>query len=152
MKLKESVRIAAPPSAVWPHVADPLLQSEWNPRLIAIDRHNEGPVRAGESFRMIFRMSGRDRESRVEVSEAFFPERLQLIHRISDQGRERVVTESYALIPAEGGTRVEQLLDFQRAGIPAPLRILLQLIHRFGRHTETPFLENLRSRLEHPAA
>ena len=148
MKLKSSVRIAAPPDKVWPFVADPLLQAKWNQKLVSIDRNASGPVRQGESFAMIYRMSGRDHESRVEVVETCFPERVTLTHSYARNGRTFKVAESYRITPVDRGTRLEQTLDMREAGIPFPLRPLVWFLHQFGRDTEQACLDRLRELAE----
>ena len=80
MRIRESIVISADAATVWPFLADPVMQAEWNPKVVSIDRERSGPVRFGERFEMIYRMSGRENHSRVEVTVA--------------QPSERVVRES----------------------------------------------------------
>lgn len=148
MQLTSSVRIAAPPDRVWPFVADPLLQAKWNPKLVSIDRDASGPVRQGESFGLIYRMSGRDHDSHVEIPESFFPERVTFAHSFARNGRTCKVTESYRITTVDRGTHVQQTLDMRNAGIPFPLRLLVWFLHRFGRDTEQACLDRLRELAE----
>ena len=70
MQLRESTVILADAASVWPFLADPVLQADWNPKLVSIERERSGPVRFGERFEVIYRMSGRENHSRVEVTVA----------------------------------------------------------------------------------
>ena len=148
MPLCDQIVISAPPDAVWPRIADPVLMAEWNPKLVAIDRDADGPVRLGEHYSALYRMSGRDRESTVEVIACEPPRRLVLRHTFTTNGRTRVAVESYELIPQDDGSRLEQSVDLSQAGIPAPFRLVFGLIHRFGRSAEEPYLERLRALAE----
>jgi len=148
MRFQQSTIIAAKLSEVWPFVADPLLQAEWNPKLVSMDRSGTGPVRCGERFRMIYRMSGRDNVSRVEVTESTFPERVVFRHDISIKSKEQTIRESYDLTPLDDGVRIVQTLEMSLAGIPLPLRICMWLVHHVGRDTEEPYLDRLRARME----
>jgi len=148
MKLRQSTEIATTASEVWPYLADPLMQAEWNPKIVSIDRKASGLLRTGETFQMIYRMSGKAHMSRVEITEARFVERLVLVHHISRKSTEQRVEESYEITPLENGVRIVQTLDLRQSGIPFPLRLLIGFIHRVGRDTEEPYLERLKQLAE----
>ncbi len=148
MRLIESTIIDADANAVWPHVADPLLQSEWNPKIVSIARDRDGPVLKGERFEVIYRMSSRERETQVEVKTSQRPERVVFVHRMERQSKERFVEESYEITPHAGGVKVVQTIDLSHAGFPILLRPLIWFIHRFGWSAEEPYLDRLKNLLE----
>ena len=155
MRLRQSTFISADASAVWPLVADPVLQADWNPKVVSVGRERSGPVRAGERFEMIYRMSGRENESRVEVAVAQPPFRVVFVHRVAGKAGEQVVEESYEISPrASGGVEVVQTIDLTAAGIPWPIRLLIWFINRFGssRRGEEPYLDRLKRLAEQEPA
>ena len=152
MRLRQSILISADASAVWPFLADPVLQADWNPKVVSIDRDRPGPVRLGERFEMIYRMSGRDNLSRVEVTVAQPAQRVVFLHRVAGQSAERIVEESYEISPRGNDVKVVQTIDLSRAGIRWPFRLLMWFITRLGRNTEQPYLDRLKRLVEQPAS
>jgi hypothetical protein len=150
MHLSESITISADAITVWPYLADPVLQADWNPKIVSVERDRSGPVRFGERFETIYRMSGRDNLTRVEVTVAQPSERVVFVHRMPGKTKDLVVEESYHLTAVGDGVKVVQMIDLSRAGIPWPFRVLMWLIHRFGWSTEEPYLERLRRLVERP--
>src|SRR4051812_31941713 len=132
MKLRDSIVVAAKVEKVWPLVADPLLQAQWNSKIVSIDRRLTGAARFGERFEMIYRMSGRDRESKVEVTALEPSQRIVFRHQMTWKSRQQFVEEQYQLEPCNPGVRVTQIIDLRRAGIPWPFRVLIWCIARFG--------------------
>src|SRR5260221_358984 len=151
MRLRESTIIAADADAVWPFLADPALQADWNPKVVSVERKRSGPVQFGERFEMIYRMSGRDRHTLVEVMELQIAQRVVYFHRINGKSAERIVEEAYEISPDGDGVRVVQTIDLTRAGIPWLLRLFIGLIHRYGWSAEEPYLERLKHLVEPPA-
>jgi hypothetical protein len=152
MRLRQSTIISADASAVWPFLADPVMQADWNPKVVSIDRERSGPVRFGERFEMIYRISGRENQSRVEVTVAQPSEHVVFLHRVTWKSAEQVVEESYEISSRGNGVKVVQTIDLTRAGIPWPFRLLIWFINRFGWNTEEPYLDRLKRRVEQPAA
>lgn len=148
MKLRQHTRIQAPAESVWPYLVDPVIQAAWNPKIISIDRATDGPVRVGETYEMIFRMSRKEHLSRIEVVELVPNELLGFEHRFEDRGKQRRLGETYGLTPSRGGVKLTHTIDVSDLGIPLPLRILIWLITRFGKDTEQPYLERLREMIE----
>ena len=152
MRIRESTIISADAAAVWPFVADPVMQAEWNPKVVSIGRERSGPVRFGERFEMIYRMSGRENQSRVEVTVARPPERVAFLHRVAGKSGEQIVEESYEISPHGDGVKVVQTIDLTRAGIAWPFRLLIWFINRFGFKTEESYLDRLRRLVEQPVS
>jgi hypothetical protein len=150
MRLRHSTIISADASAVWPFLADPVMQADWNPKVVSIGRERSGPVRFGERFEMIYRMSGRDSPSRVEVTVAQPSQRVVFLHRVAWKSAEHIVEESYEISPRGSGVKVVQTIDLTRAGIPWPFRLLMWFINRFGRGTEERYLDRLKRLVEQP--
>ncbi len=59
MRLRYSVIISADASAIWPFLADPVMQADGNPKVVSIERERSGPVRFNERFEVIYWMRGR---------------------------------------------------------------------------------------------
>jgi hypothetical protein len=150
MRLRQSTIISANASAVWPFLADPVLQADWNPKVVSIDRERSGPVRLGERFDMIYRMSGREHQSRVQVRVAQPARHVVFLHRVAGKSSEQIVEESYEIVTRDDGVRVVQTIDLTRAGIPWPFRLLVWFIGRFGRNAEEPYLDRLKRLVEQP--
>ncbi|MEZ6243626.1 MAG: SRPBCC family protein [Phycisphaerales bacterium] len=147
VKLRESIDIAAPPEVVWPFVADPVMESAWNPKIVGVDRERRQTVGAGERYRMTFHMGARDHEYDVEVLAVEEPLRVQYAMKTTDltAGEVRVL---YELAKTSKGVRLRQTIDLSRAPIPLPFRALIWLITRLGSSKETPYLDRLREQAE----
>ena len=130
MRLKESIFVAVSPRVLWPLVADPVLMSRWNAKIVAVERAGDGPVRTGETFRMLVRMSGQDREGQVEVIDCHTFESIALRHRQRWRGRDQVADWRCELFPQGEGVRVVQTVDL--VGLPWPIQVLFWFITRFG--------------------
>jgi hypothetical protein len=100
---------------------------------------------------MIYRMSGRDRESKVEVTALEPSQRIVFRHQMTWKSRQQFVEEQYQLEPCNPGVRVTQIIDLRRAGIPCPFRVLIWCIARFGSSAEPSYLSRLRDLAEQPA-
>ena len=147
MILRERVTIRATPESVWPWVADPIRVSQWNPKLIAIDRNAGGPLRLGERFREIYRMSGRDRESNCEVIELDAPYLLVVRHRLVDPA-DRFADECYRLQATSDGTRLIQEIDLARSGIAWLFQLLMWFLHTTGTPVGKRYLISLKELVE----
>lgn len=148
MKLREQIVIGAPPEAVWPWIADPQQQAEWNPRLVSIDREAEGAVRAGEQYEMLYKLHGRERLTHVRVLECRPPRTVAVEHEITHEEQVRTVIERYDLRTCRQGTRVRQTIDLSRSGIPWVARFFVWLVSKLGKPTDEPFLLRLKRLVE----
>lgn len=147
--MRETIEIAAPPDTVWPHIADPEKMRRWNPKIVAISRSPSGPVEAGETFWMTYRMRERQVQAAVEVVAAEPGAALSLEVRPSTRRRRSgPIYESYALTERDGRTRVVRDIDVSKSRLPLPVRILMALLSRFGKPTETPYLARLKEIVE----
>lgn len=143
MKVAETHTIDAPPEVVWPYVADPVLMSGWNDKIVAVRRDADAEVRLDEAFGMTYRMSGRDNDSAVDVIVCDPPSAVAYRHTGTWKGKTQVAVERYDLEPRGGGTRVTQTIDLSRAGIPWFFRLLIKFIDRFGESQGLTSLELL---------
>jgi uncharacterized protein YndB with AHSA1/START domain len=148
MKLRERVTIRGIPEEIWPLIADPAREAEWNPKLIAVDRQVAGPVRLGERFKELFQMGGRDRESDCEIVELEHPSSLVVRHRPAQWTPDRFVYLRYRLQAVSRGTRVVQEIDFTHSGIAWYFQLLMWIIHRTGTTEGKPYLESLKEIVE----
>jgi uncharacterized protein YndB with AHSA1/START domain len=149
MKIKETIKIAASAAEVWPFVAVPARMAGWNPKLVSVSRASEQPVILGERFSAVYVMSGKNRESDVEVT-ACEPAALVTYrnHFNSGNGRPSFVDESYTLSAQAGATVVEQVVDLSGAGIPLFWRAVIWFIGRFGKSVEEPYMLRLKRLVE----
>ena len=150
MTLRDSVFIDALPQDVWPHVADPARAAQWNPKIVNVNRTEEGPLTGGEEYEMEYEMAGRRTPFRATVIELAPPRRLVLRLRQPDWPAHRYVDQAYELTTRRGGTRLRQLVDLRHSGLRWPVRALLWLLDRFGKKTKgkTPYLERLKQLVE----
>lgn len=153
MKLREHVRIRASPEAVWPYIANPVLMSAWNPKIVSTDRLSDEPLRLGETFTVIFKMSGKEREAKIEVVACQQPTSLTLRHRTAD-GPEPYTDATYTLTLKGETTLVEECIDLSKQGIPWFFRALIWFIKTFGKPSGPgkPYLERLKDLVEGKAA
>ena len=148
MKLHDSIDIAAEAQIIWPYIADPVLMSAWNPKIVSVGRDGERPVEVGERFEMIYRLSRRDRETEVEVLECTPPQRVVYRHHMQLEERRGYADEIYDLSPRPAGTHLKQTIDMRRAGMPLIIRPLVWFVMRFGRPTGERYLEKLKRIVE----
>jgi uncharacterized protein YndB with AHSA1/START domain len=148
MAFIESIEIAARPEEVWPLIADPQQMAAWNEKLVSVNRRDVGPVRLGERFEAVYQMSGKRRETTVEVLRCQPPLALTLRHRMAGESAERFVDESYDLFAEGNATRVEQGVDFSHAGLPLWARALMWFVSTFGRPSGEGTLEPLKRACE----
>jgi uncharacterized protein YndB with AHSA1/START domain len=117
MRLRHSLIIRRPPSAVFPWIADPALASRWQPDVLGYEVIVARPEVVGTEFRE--RLGGPDRstEMRGRVV-AFEPERLMAF---DVRGRGIRVRSRYSLDPEASGTRLVVDLDVRVLGPLSPL-------------------------------
>lgn len=149
MTLRERITIRAGCEEVWPWVADPARVSRWNPKLIAVDRDQTGPLRLGERFGETFRMNGRNRHSDCAVIELQEPGRLVIRHHVREwSNQDRIVDERLSLRSVGGGTRLVQEIDLGCSGIAWLLQFFMWLIHSTGEAVGKRYLVSLEELIE----
>lgn len=148
MKLREQTTIRASASEVWPYLVDPVIQAAWNPKVVSIDRAVDGPVQLGESYDMIYRMSGKEKMSRVTVTEMRPEEFIAFEHQMEESGVERSVVEGFHITPVYGGVRLVQTIDISKMKMPLWLRMLIWVITRLGKEKEPSYLVRLKKMIE----
>ena len=146
--IRSKIEIDAPTERVWPFVADPVLESGWNPKMVGIERDAEGPVRLGERFKIEYVMSGKSSTCEAEVVECEAPMRLVYRYHLLDEKRPVSVLMNYDLQAKVGSTRLVQAIDLSSMGIPWPLRALIWFVTRFGKSVGMPYLEMLKQQVE----
>jgi len=150
MQLDESIFIRnVTADEVWPYLADPVLQADWNPKIISIDRQRTGPVIRGERFEMIYRQS-KESLSRVEATVVEPGRRVEFTHRVMWKKFEQLATESYELVPRDDGVTVKETIGLVRSGIPWYWLTLIWLIKTFGKPTGKGPLDRLKTLIESP--
>jgi uncharacterized protein YndB with AHSA1/START domain len=142
MRTCEQINIAAAAHDVWPCLADPQWHAEWNPKVVRVERSDSGPVRRGERFRMAYRLSREGKLHDVEVTEFDPPRRITYLHRISSKGVQQRATESYEIVPRDGGVEVRMEIDMTLNDVAWGWRALIWFINRFGKPTgDSPLLK-----------
>ncbi len=149
--------MAAPPEAVWKHLADPATWSEWNTRIQIVRRDRDGELRASEQFSAQLQVQDRLVASHVVVSRCHKEAKLELVQNFEDSQRRRMVKVKFRLAPTRGGgTRVSQEVDLGRSGVSLLARTVSVVLHKLGRSEEFSPLENLKRLVEsgitHPVA
>lgn len=147
-KIRESILIGAKAEEIWPFVADPLLQKEWNPKIVSIERRHSGPVKYGERYSMMFQMGSTPVETQTEVIECDMYQNLTLEHSSVWKGKEQFVTVNFLLTSSDNYVRVTQSIDFSRSHIPLIFRIAMWVINRLGKPVGRTNLEDLRKLVE----
>jgi hypothetical protein len=147
MKLRDSINIRASAQQIWPHISDPVLMAEWNPKISNIKRNSNGPVHLGESFSMTFTMSSKPRESTVDVIECQEPYHLVLRHKHIDMLL-HYMDVSFQLTGIDEHSRLIQIMDFSHSGIPLIFQILIWITHKIGKPTGKPYLQILKEKIE----
>lgn len=148
MQVRKSVLIEADATSVWPFVADPALQQLWNPKVVSVQRARSGPVFTRERFQMSYFLSGKNRQSQVEVLTFEPPLRVVFRHKMIWRDQEQTAEESYQITECHGCVEVVQTMDLSQLPIPWPARALISVISRFGRSIEEPYLEKLKGVVE----
>lgn len=151
MHLSESILLDHPPHIIWPLVADPLLQSRWNPKLISLDREASGPVQAGEQYNELVKITRRSPDKLVHthvlVSEP--PHLLVLEHILDKPAPIQVTHVSIELKPVGQGTQVTLSTRMDLAGVPWWVRWLIRTIMTLGSRSEPGLLQHLRREVDH---
>ena len=152
MRIKDQIDIHAKPEQLWPFIIDPVIQAAWNPKIISIDRDMDGPAELGDRFDMLYRMSGKDNLSHVEVTQVVPNERLVFSHRLKLPKADQQAEESFELTPRRGGTQLTHTINLSNAGIPLPIRILIWFITRLGKDVGQNYLATLKQMIESETA
>ena len=145
MKLRESIEVPAFPEQVWAMIADPDTWPGWNPKIQTVRRDRKGLAQVGEQFHANFKMRGRELPSNVEVLQLDPYVHLLLRQSYDYQQRIRSVEVTFDLTAKANGVRLTQTVDLSRTGIWWPLRLLIALIHRFGRPSGKGPLDELQA-------
>ncbi len=133
MKIREDILIPVRPADIWEAIADPSLWPLWNPKVKSIDRRQVGPMIAGEHFKAVFVLSGRESNTDVEVLLNEPPHRVTFRQHYEFGRRMRSVTLTFELQTRPTGIRFLQTTDLAAAGIPWFFRVLIFFVTRFGR-------------------
>jgi uncharacterized protein YndB with AHSA1/START domain len=142
--LRESLKIDARATELWPHVSDLTRMVTWNPMLVsAVPDGAGGSARLGMTYRTVWELSRKHREFRTRV-ETFEPNhRVVFVHQ-DDKAPPTVVREHFELNEVGRSTAVIHLVDLSRVRIPWPFQLLIWFINRFGKPSEPTVLDHLR--------
>ena len=146
--LRTTIDITADPDAIWPHIADPVLMSVWNTRIVAVEREEEGELQEGDRLDMMYLMSDEKRRSEVEVVRCDRPREFVLNHWLMEADRPGMVAETYLLEDRGGTTRVTQLVNLGQSGIPILVRGAIWFFSRMGRPVGDGPLQRLKRSVE----
>ncbi len=148
MTISTRVTIDASPDAVWPFVADPILETTWNPKIIAVERDAEGPVRTGERFAIDFAMSDAPTECEAEVVRSEAPRVLEYRYHIREAKKPTSLLVRYELSPGAQATTLVQTIDLSDMRINPVLRSLIWFFTRSGKTVGMPYMEELKRQVE----
>lgn len=125
-------RIEADPAVVWRHLTIPALMQEWMPGISRLRTQDDGPLKAGSSFR--FQSRGSERSS--DVVECRAGEALALR---STQGP-ITATYTYGVAADGAGTRVTLTIDCVARGAA---KMIAPVIRAMMRRAEASHLSRL---------
>jgi hypothetical protein len=158
--LVERTTIDAPADRIWTWLAGPERILRWNSPWVEVEGRPKGPFHEGETFWVTQRLGRRQIRSRVTVSRLVPHRSLVLLYAPEETrgesassgsriGTHREATETIELEELRGDrTRVVATVDLRRAGLPLPVRWLVELVHRFGKPRGEPRLARLRRLVE----
>lgn len=148
MSMSESIKISARLDEVWPFVADPVGHVIWNEKVVDIRRDSDTTVQLGERFEMTYRMSGKDRESEVEVVVCDPPNEVHFRHQYRWKAQFHYAVEKYRLRQHGEQVKVTQEIDMSESGIPWFFRVLIWFLSRFGKPVGQTNMERLKEAVE----
>lgn len=150
MKICHDIIIEADIDSVWPFIADPVLQSLWNPKIVAVDRTNNGPVTEGETFQSIYELNHKQRTTNVTVTQCHPPLNVEFDHHMIWQQKDQHHIESYILTQQGQSVHVQQTIDISMDGVPLIAKLLIRFISAFGKSQSTQPLTTLKNLIQNP--
>ena len=149
LTLVDKVRIAAPPADVWCFIEDPDMVAVWNPKLLSTERVGSVSQGVGCTYRAVFSMNGRETHMNARIEDSQHPQRLVVTYCGGDLPPDGTVRETWELVPdGETGTRVRHTVDMVNTGIGLLFRIVIRMVHRFGRPVGQDCMERLKQLVE----
>ena len=145
--MRMQTTINAPAEAVWPFVADPVLMSAWNEKIIEVECDHAGPASLGETYGITYVMSGRKVAAECEVILCAPPSEFAVRCKLMQQPG-RHVDECYNLTERGGHTRLTQFIDLRHSGIPRWALWIMRFIQGAGTAQGAPYLEVLQRTVE----
>jgi uncharacterized protein YndB with AHSA1/START domain len=148
MVLKDSVRINAPPEHVWPYLEDPERMRLWNTNIKEVGSISWGQRCQGFRYRLTYVLGGKESEASAEIEAYEAP--VKLVFRLTG-GRlppTAYAQEIYELSPVPGGSILTQTIRVHNSRINVVFRLLIALLHRFGKPTGKKFLVRLKELVE----
>ena len=141
MKGELRCRVDRPPADVFDFLADLRWESEWNPRVIAVEKATPGPIGAGTRFHGTYRGIG------ALDTELLLCERpSRIVFRSS--GPRMDIDGTFVLTPAGSGTDIALDADFRPSGL---LGLIAPLMGPVFRRQNAAAAERLKTALERPA-
>jgi uncharacterized protein YndB with AHSA1/START domain len=109
-----SVQVNRPPAEVFGYLADVARHGEWSPKAYRVEGMSPGEqvVKGSRYTSYGWLPNDKDHRNDVEATEVDAPSRLVLT---SIDGGERFVS-TFRLVPSDGGTQVERVMDLARPG------------------------------------
>ncbi|MEM9160326.1 MAG: SRPBCC family protein [Verrucomicrobiota bacterium] len=151
MRIRESINISASPERVWSVLADPVMMELWNPKCTRCKVPQSEEVRRGFEFEANFKLNGKESTSRAVVSEFIPLSRIAFTYKMDVPQPDSQATESLEITQtAPNRILVTHQIDMSLSGIPLWARLLIMLIHKFGRRADDSHsnLETLKVLLE----
>jgi hypothetical protein len=146
--LRDRIRIDALPEDVWPWVEDPERVMAWNPKLKAVEPITQGPRRVGYEYRAVYSLGDRENEMSARYEEYQAPVHLAIRMHGGRLPPEGFCREEYELTARGRTTRLCQKITLVDPGIPLVLRLLIKLVHVFGKPSGKSNLQVLRELVE----
>jgi uncharacterized protein YndB with AHSA1/START domain len=141
--LTESIEIDRSPEDVFAYLADLSRHGEWQPEIVSVEVHTEGPTRAGTRATEVRRIGGREQTMTYEVTEHDPP------RRFAFRGLDGPIrpTGKGTIEPVGDGTRSRLTLDLELTGKGFG-KLLVPLAMRSARKEVPANQQLLKRRLE----
>ena len=136
--LTNSVDIGATPEQVFDYACDMTNELEWNPKIVSMERLDEGPMRIGSTYRAEWPGSG---AAIVEVTALERPERWTSVSR----GRGLDIAFEGRVARSGEGSRLTITMDLRPRGL---MKLAAPLLARAMQRTESRNLPALRDAIE----
>jgi hypothetical protein len=147
MTIRESVIISATATAIWPYLADPVRWADWNEKVVSIGRDRTGPVRLGERFELMARVTAsNERKATITAVAVEQPTRATFKYEAVWKDKPQVFEESYTLEAHRQGVKVTKASHIPDA--PRLFRVLCWIFKTFGMKARQRPLDALKRLVE----
>ncbi len=143
MRLRKEIEVGRSVADVFGYVADFSNAAEWDPGIAEATKITDGPVRTGSEFDVVALFRGKRHRFHYVVTD--FEQERRIV--LTGNGHRAQSVDEISFEPAEDGSRIIYIVDFQLKGIYRPAGpLLLPVLSRMGDHA----LAGLKAVLDRP--